>query len=250
MLLAEIITYISRRDNIDFCAIHENEFIERILYVAKPVYEYFSICSDEELKEKFSRKFGEGGVREYLYYLFEIVHKQFNDFGSDEFKRWIIQKESNKADTASKFIMELSEKLTNYVIDTLKKVHGTHRLDSGDPAFWEIGIESRRVKDNAYKKQQEDKQERRKTKEAYFDLIDLMEIVKQHNNWVHFQDVFNLPMHGEKKGKKYYLDWMINFNELRKIAAHKNALRTYSDDDIEFIDWLRSELTQRLENND
>jgi DGQHR domain-containing protein len=249
MLISEMISYISNRKSIDFCTISEDEFINHIKCTAKPVFEYIESCSDEDLKAKFSRKFGEGGVREYLYFLFEIVHKQFTDFGSDEFKRWVSQKESSKVDDASKFIMELSEKLTNYVIDTLKRVHGTQRLESGDPAFWEIGIESRRVKDNAYKKQQEDKQERRKPKEAYFDLIDLMEIVKQNNNWLHFQQVFNLPKRGEKKGKKYYLDWMIDFNELRKIAAHKNALRTYSDDDIDFIEWLCSELTPRLDNN-
>jgi hypothetical protein len=77
-------------------------------------------------------------------------------------------------------------------------------------------------------------------------LIDLEEIVKQNNNWKHFEHVFNMPMVDEKKGKKYYLDWMTRYNELRRVAAHKNSMRTYTDEDLEFLDWLRSELAPKL----
>ena len=37
------------------------------------------------------------------------------------------------------------------------------------------------------------------------------------------------------------------FNELRRVAAHKNALRTYTDDDLEFLDHLRVELLPQLD---
>lgn len=50
----------------------------------------------------------------------------------------------------------------------------------------------------------------------------------------------------EKKGKTHYLKWMYDFNELRNIAAHKNSLRTYTDADLEFLDWLRSDIEPRL----
>ena len=127
----------------------------------------------------------------------------------------------------------------------LKKIHGIHRLESGEQAFWELGVESSRVRSNAYNKQQEDK-ERRKPKEGYLDVLDLQEIVRQKNNWNHFEHVFNNPMVGERGGKKYYLDWMKQFNELRRIAAHKNQIRTYTDDDLEFIEWLRTEVSPKI----
>ena len=106
-------------------------------------------------------------------------------------------------------------------------------------------MESDRVRNNAYKKQQEDK-ERRKPKEGYLDVLDLMEIVKQKNNWDHFEYVFSNPMEGERKGKKYYLDWMQKFNELRRIAAHKNQVRTYKEEDLEFVEWLRTEVSPKI----
>lgn len=247
-LIAEIVKYLSQKTGEDFHALPEKTFATRVIDFAKPLFEYFGSADEETITQKFSRKFGEGGVKEYLYHLLSIIRDQHPDFGPQEFITWITQREFAKIEEANAFVMNLSERLTNYVIETLKSIHGTNILPSGDAAFWEIGVESRRVKDNAYRKQQEDKQERRKPREAYFDLIDLEEIVKQKNNWDHFEYIFNMPMKDEKKGKKYYLEWMAKYNELRRVAAHKNSMRTYTEEDIEFLDWLRSELSPKLKN--
>ena len=42
-----------------------------------------------------------------------------------------------------------------------------------------------------------------------------------------------------------YEPTLAKFNELRRIPAHKNALRTYSEEDFEYLDWLRSEFYSR-----
>lgn len=245
-LIAEIVRYLTHKSDEDFYELGEQKFADYVIEIAHPVFRFVAEATDEEISKKFSRKFGEGGVKEYLYNLFELIHADREDFGPDEFLNWIQQKESDRVDEANSFILNLSELLTNHVVDTLKAVYGVKLLPSGDPAFWEVGIESRRVKDNAYKKQQEDSQERRKPREAYLDIVDLEEIVKQKNNWEQFESVFNLPMAGEKAGKKYYLSWIARYNELRRVAAHKNNMRTYTEDDLEFLDWLRAELTPRL----
>ncbi len=70
--------------------------------------------------------------------------------------------------------------------------------------------------------------------------------MKQTNNWPYFEQVFNFPLEGEK-GKRYYLAWIYKFNELRKIAAHPSNMRTFTDDDLEFLDLLRSELMPKIE---
>ena len=51
---------------------------------------------------------------------------------------------------------------------------------------------------------------------------------------------------GERGGQKYYLDWMHAFNELRNIAAHKNQLKTYTEEDLEFVEWLRLEVSPKV----
>lgn len=245
-LIAEVVRYLEHKSNIDFLALDATRFAAYVVEVVQPVLDFIRDASDEEVAVRFSRKFGEGGVKEYLYHLFRLVHDERSDFGPTDFLTWIAQTESDRIDEANALVMQLSERMTNYVIDTLKAVHGTQTMASGDPAFWEIGVESRRVKDNAYHKQQEDVPDRRKPREAYLDIVDLEDIVKQKNNWAHFEPVFNQPMTGERGGKKYYLDWIAKFNELRRIAAHKNSLRTYTDEDLEFLSWLKGQLGPHL----
>jgi hypothetical protein len=247
MLIGEIVRYSTHKRGIDFHEISPKKFAELTIEIAHPIFDYVRNSSDEEIRLKFSRKFGEGGVKEYLFNLFKILHEERSDFGSEEFLRWVTLQESERIDEANRLVMQLSEKMTNCVIENLKAIHGIKRMRSGDEAFWEIGIESKKIKENAYKKQLEDADGRRQHKAAYLEFIELKDIIKQQNNWERFSVIFNLPLQGEKKGNKFYLSWMEHFNELRRIAAHKNQLRTYTDEDLEFLDLLRSELLPRLD---
>ena len=175
----------------------------------------------------------------------EILAGTHDDFGPEEFRQWMEQSASEKIDEINKFLMKLSERLTDYVIGALKKIHGTHRLPSDEPAYWEIGVENERIRRNAFDAQQRDKA-RRSRIEAYLNIVDLAEIVKQKNNWDHFEYVFKNPRPGDRKGQKYYLGWVNKFSELRNIAAHKNQLRTYTEEDLDFVEWLRTEVGPKI----
>jgi hypothetical protein len=247
MLIGEIVRYLTHKRGTDFHDLAPRKFAESVTDVAQPVFEFVRTASDDDIKSKFARKFGEGGVKEYLYNLFKILHEDRDDFGPDEFVKWVSQQESERIEEANRLVMQLSEKMTDCVIENLKAIHGTKRMRSGDEAFWEVGIESRKIKENASKKQQDDPHGRRQHKAAYLEFIELKEIIKQPNNWERFAPFFNLPLPGEKKGNKFYLSWMDQLNELRRIAAHKNQLRTYTDEDLEFLDLLRAELLPRLD---
>lgn len=82
-------------------------------------------------------------------------------------------------------------------------------------------------------------------KEAYLDILDLKRTVEHSDNWPHFRPVLNIPQPSENKGKKHYTSWMARLNELRRVPAHKSSLRTYTDDDLVFLDWLASEVEAR-----
>lgn len=248
-LINEIVKYIESEESIDFHLLDVQDFINHVIKIASPVISYIRDGNDTEIAENFSRKFGEGGVKEYFYKLCELVSKKFSGFGPDEFKEYIIKKDDERVADADKFIINLTNDITNHVIAVLKKVHGTRRMQSGDQSYWELGIEDRKAKEKAYKKQQEDPTEKRLPKEAYLDIVDIRTIIQQKNNWVHFESVFNIPMEGERKGKKYYTNWLVKFNELRRIPAHKSVFRVYSDDDFSFLDYIRSEFYNRLEEN-
>ena len=248
-LLNEIIKYLELKKGIDFQLLNENDFIQNLLIAAKPVISFIGVADDSEIADLFSRKFGEGGVKEYFYKLCEIINKEVPEFGSDEFKDYLEKRDDDRVTATDQFIIKLTNDITNLVIRVLKKVHGTHRLPSGDLAYWELGIESKSAKEKAYKKQQEDVPEKRLPKEAYLDIVDIITIIQQAKNWIHFEPIFNIPLEGERKGKKYYTEWMMNFNELRRIPAHKSDLRVYTESDFEFLDYIRVEFYRRLKEN-
>lgn len=249
-LISEIVKYLQYKRDIDFQTLKDQDIINYVTEIAQPVFDYVRDAKDEQISASFSRKFGEGGVKEYLFNMCELIKVKYEDFGSDEFIDYLERKGDDRVSEADHLIINLTNDITNHVISVLKKIHGTHHMPSGDSAYWELGIESRSAKDKAYKKQQEDPPgPKRLPREAYLDILDIKDIIQQANNWMHFEPVFNIPLEGEKKGKKYYTGWLARFNELRRIPAHKNALRTYSDEDFAFLDFIRAEFFGRLERN-
>lgn len=245
-VIATAVTYLSHKQSVDFAILKAEEFADRIVETCEPVFSFIENASDEEIEKRFARQFGEGGVRTYSFQLMDIVSETHIDFGSDEYKLWKEQQESDQIEDVRNFLMKFSERLTDYVIDTLKFVHGTERLQSGEERFWDVGVQNLKVREKAYKKQQDDDPSRRKQKEAYLDIVDLEIIAKQNNNWDHFKEVLNNARRDDRKGQKYYLGWIAQYNELRKIAAHPNQYRTYSEDDLEFVDWLRTEVSPKI----
>ena len=245
-VLSEGALYLSRKKGLDFHVLKPDRVVQEIAQLVEPYIQFIAHASDGTVKEKFSRKFGEAGVNEYTFRIYQFISERFPDFGPESFKNWHHQRESKLIDDVRNFVLKLQGHLIGRVIERLKEIHGTEHLPSGDPAYWELGITKSSVRQNAYRKQQDDPLNRRRPKEAYLDVIDLIEIVKQKNNWMFFRDEFNHPLPTEKKGKTYYLDWLRKYNDLRKIAAHENPMKTYSKDDLELAEWLRTEVAPRL----
>lgn len=201
--------------------------IERLGQILGPFLHFVKTASDSDVAKLFSRKFGEAGVRDYWFGIVDLINAKISDFGSEEFYERKERKASEVVEDTTRMIMKLAELIHNDIIATLKNVHGDLVLDSGEFAYWDKGVQDKNVRKKAYAKQQEDPPERMKRKEAYLDTIDFKSIIEQDNNWMHFQQVYNLPMTGEKKGKKFYTGWLGKLNDLRRIAAHKNEDREY-----------------------
>ncbi|MFZ5812002.1 MAG: DGQHR domain-containing protein [Thermodesulfobacteriota bacterium] len=247
LLIDEVIKYRSYKDDIDFATEQPDKFISYIVEVARPVLNYISTASDDNIKKYFSRKYGEGGVKEYFWHLCELIVEMHRDFGPDDFKDYLKNKIEGRAENAHLDIIKLTEDITDYVIANLKRIYGEHVLPSGEKAYWANGIKSRPAKEKAFKKQQDYEPDEQLPKEAYLDLIDLKDIVQQKDNWPYFESVFNIPMNDQPRGNKYYTKWLDKFNELRRTPGHKSSLRVYSEDNYEFIDWLKKEFYLRLE---
>lgn len=246
LLIAEVVTYLTHKRSLEFDLMNSEGFSNHINNFCQPLFNFIQTAPDDVIKAQFSRRFGEGGVKEYSYYLMQVLAEKNPDFGSEEFQRWRQQDSSDEIDEVNSFLMKLAERMTDHVINTLKRVHGTELLGSGDPAYWEVGVESERIRKNAFTKQQREDKDRRKPKEAYLDVVDLAEIVRQPNNWDNFEHVFRNPRPDERPGQKYYLGWIDTFNKLRNIAAHKNQFKTYTEEDLQFVKWLKKEVSPKF----
>lgn len=246
-LIPEIIAYVRHRKAIDFDAASPDQIIDEITSVIAPFLTFTRTASDQDVAASFARKFGEAGVRDYWYGIVEKIHAENSDFGTEEFLQRKRARASEVVEETTATILKLTELMHNHVVSTLKSVHGEQILDSGEAAYWDKGVQSKDVRKRAFEKQQDEPEDRRQRKEAYLDTIHLKSIIEQENNWLHFQGIYNHPMEGEKKGKKFYTGWIGRLNDLRKIAAHKNELREYQDEDVEFVNWIASELYEKLD---
>jgi DGQHR domain-containing protein len=202
--------------------------------------------SDEEVASKFARKFGEGGVAEYYYALCEIIAKKNAGVGGDDFKNYVARRDDERAKVADEDVNDLQLLISTVVIDILKDIYGSKELDSGDKAYWELGIENSEIKQAAYKKQQQNPPSKRAPKEAYLDLVDFEKIIKQKGNWDRLKPIFSVPLRSvNPKSKEYHIDWLNELNEVRRISAHKSQFRNYKETDYDFIAWLKKELYDR-----
>jgi len=244
MILSDVIKHIEVKQGIDPNLTDEDTLLAHVYKIAQPIFDFIMSASDLEIYDKFSRKFGEGGVREYADNLAEIIHDKFSHFGSEDFLQRLAKKSDERVLQTHQDVIKLAHDVLEYVFNVLKKHYGLEEEKSGEKAFWEKGIESQKIKEEAYSRQLADAPEKRLPKEAYVDFIDLMNIVRQKNNWPLFESVFNIPMPNEK-GKIYYLDWMRKFNEIRRIPAHPSANRGYDEEDYEFMKFIKYEFYRR-----
>jgi DNA sulfur modification protein DndB len=245
-LIQEMLQYLAKDGKFDPAAETPDKIVGELITFSEPVQSFIKNATDKQIESKFSRKFGEGGVAEYYFNLCDLIQKKHKEFGSPEYKKYIARQADARVDQADADVGDLQNAISQVVIESLKKIHGVQELASGEKAYWDLGIENADIKQTAYKKQQMTSVAKRSPKEAYLDLIDFEKIIKQPSNWAQLEKIFSIPMPEEKGGKKYYLSWLEKLNEVRRHTAHKNPYRQYSEEDLEFVSWIKGQLFDRF----
>ena len=233
-LMSEILNYLASKHILDPQVDSPDKMVDELAEFIRPICEFVGNASPKSIEQRFARRFGEGGVRDYEYNLIDLISTKYPDFGSKDYKDFKANQSDARVDQAARDLEDVQNAVSLICIETLKSVHGTQEMASGEKAYWEIGIDSADIKEKAYKKQQSEPVAKRALREAYIDFIDYVKIIKQANNWGHLEPILSIPLPGEK-GKKYYLDWMDKVNELRRVTAHRSPYRSFKDEDFETI---------------
>lgn len=242
-LIADVSKYLHVKEDIEPQLLDEETLAKHIFRVVEPVFTFLKDAADADIYEKFSRKFGEGGVREYADNLSELVLGIAPDFGSVDFKARLAKRNDQRVEQTNTDVIKLSKDITDYVFKVLKDNYGTSEGKSGQKAYWEKGVENQKLKQEAYSRMLQDGSKH--PMEAYVDVVGIKEIITQKSNWPFFEPVFNIPMKGESKGKAHYVGWLQRFNELRRIPAHPSGARSYEEADYEFMKHLKFEFYKR-----
>ncbi len=238
LLLSECCAHFQTTEVLDPVAVQEGALVDNVANLIEPVLVLVRSDDDLEIKTRFSRKFGEGGVREYFENLAELICDKQPNFGSPELRTTLALKKDQRRFAADADVIALSKEMLDKAVMLLKDAYGEAIGPSGEKAYWRQGVENSKIKTSAYQKQLEDKSQQ--PIEAFLDIVDIKEIARQRSNWQYFQMIFSIPLPGEK-GKVYYLDWMDKFNELRRIPAHPSGTRTYSEEDYIFLKYIKTQ---------
>lgn len=244
LLVGEVFRYIQAKRDVELQLLDEDEMLKEVRQIVQPVLTFVTDASDQEIADKFSRKFGEGGVVQYADNLCELVSAKYSTFGSDEFRLRLAQRKDDRISHTHQDVTQLCNDLTNFVFKVLKNHYGVTQGRSRQAAFWEKGVESAKVKEIAHKRMIEDGS--KLPEEAYLDVIHLKDIITQKNNWPLFEPVCNIPHLGEK-GRAVNVKWLDRLNEIRRVSAHPSEMRVYEEADYEFMKSVPPQFYQRLE---
>lgn len=213
----------------------DSELVEAITPYGVELGSYFgNLTSDERKRYRDLR--GSQGQTARTRRCQQVLRKKYSTFnppGLDDF----LNSEKEQTNLRAKQIIDRLEiTLKKLVMEELKQEFSTDEI-----AWWQEGV-PKTVRLEVAKRQESD-DNRRGSKEAYFDLIDYRNIAT--SNWVLFQKLLG---HGKKNDSKdKQTKWMVEVNEWRNQVSHASSgviLHVDSLAQLETYDlWLKSKVS-------
>ena len=233
-----LISHCEKMENFSAKNLEPDNLFFQIQDYLQPVLDYLSDTDPAILDQQLTVAFGSAGPTQYYFNLVKQVADKFPNFkpiGFDEWERESTKVQSETSDKKSKAVRQV---LFGYIFGKLKSEFGEDYFDEKVPA---------NLKKKSYERFIEEPKESRSAQENYLDILDFKQIVDQKECWPLWSDVFNIPLKGDT-GKAKNTGWIAEYNDIRRIEAHSTNERGYKAADIEFLEWLSTELHSRLTN--
>ncbi|MER9667902.1 DGQHR domain-containing protein [Mesorhizobium sp. M0185] len=248
LLLNEVLRFQHAAGKIDPVLASLDEIDACVAKFCKPLIDWLKTADAVDIEARFAKQYGEGGVRDYFFHLCDLITSETPTFGPDEFRDYKAKSNDERRAQAKLDVEDMTKLISGVVVEKLKDIYGKDELPSGEKKYWELGIADSKIKQAAYNAQQQVRPEKRAPKEAYLHLIDFETIIKQKGNWEYFKTIFSIPLGGiNPKSKEYHVDWIKEFNDIRNVASHSSIYRQLTDDDLNFLVWLKGVLYERCE---
>ncbi len=241
MLLGALIKYWEANTAADAREMEVEDIILEIEEFLRPVTDFLENSSPQQIRIAFEVPFGSGGPPEYYYRLCRLIKVRYSDFKPEGMESWEAEQSEERIQSADTKLKEIVSQMREYIFDVFRVIYGESKNE-----YWDKGVIDKQLKVKAYERAQDYDTEERLPLEAYLEVVEMKKIVENKSHWHLFKAVFNIPEPGEK-GLAKNLKWMERVNELRRIPAHPARERRYKVEDFEYIDFVHSELLQRIQ---
>ncbi len=155
----------------------------------------------------------------------------FSPIGLEDF----LNREKAQTNLKGKEIIDRLEVLIQrIVIDELKQEFG-----ADESGWWTQGIPKQIRTDVVSRVERDDN--KRQSKEAYFELIEYRTIVQGH--WGIFQGLMGIGRKSESKDRQ--TKWLADLNEMRRIVSHSSSGVTLAVEQLSELESLEKELLKR-----
>src|ERR1700687_3942709 len=240
MLLGALIKYWEANTAADSREMEIEDMLLAIEEYMKPVTDVLENATAAEMKAAFHVPFGSGGPPEYYYRLCRIMKTKYSDFQPEGMEEWEAEQSEERIEEADRKLKNTVSEIRTYIFAVFRAIYGEKK-----DAYWDSGVTDKGIKAEAYKRSLDYEVDERLPLESYLEVVEMKKIIEGKQNWPRFKPVFNIAEPGEK-GLAKNLKWMDRINELRRIPAHPAKDRHYKVDDFEYIEFIHTELMQRI----
>jgi DGQHR domain-containing protein len=217
----ELIRFVGEQEKVDVRELSLHEVTALLEPLMQPVLNFMRDAAPADFEQRFNVTLGSGGVKQYLFKLYELVHQAKRGFapaGLDAWVQQVSQEEQQEADRAVKWVQD---NVHRHVVEKMKFQYG--------PDFFDKGIKNKSIQKKALEKRVDEDGEKQPP-EVYLDFMDLKVIVEQSENWPLFQSHLHIPLPGQR-GVAKCVRWFDEINRIRRVPAHPYG-RRYTPDDL------------------
>jgi DNA sulfur modification protein DndB len=213
-----------------------SEVVERLEPYGTALGEHFAAMSTEQRAAFRSALRGTQGQTAGMRHAQQHIQTKFPDFQPDGLQDFLERESARTNDQAMSIVNDIERVLSRAVVSVLKEHFGT----DGERWWWE-GV-PKGVRGPATQLQDDDKNQRG-SREAYLTLIHYRTIVLQ--NWPLFDSLLGRGKRNWSKDRR--TEWMVQVNEIRKLAAHPSSQASVSFEQLaelrEYLEWLQAQVS-------
>lgn len=164
----------------------------------------------------------------------QAIRMEIGDFSPVGLEDFLNREKAQTNLKGKEIIDRLEVLIQRIVIDELKQEYG-----ADESGWWTQGIPKQIRTDVVSRVERDDN--KRQSKEAYFELIEYRNIIQGH--WNIFQGLMGIGRKSESKDRQ--TKWLADLNEMRRIVSHSSSGVTLAVEQLSELESLEKELLKR-----